>query len=573
MIVRNKFDEPINVIAEINSHYENESLKNALKVIVKARDEYELKILVVGHFNAGKSSLINSFIERQNFLEVDLGEITALASELRYSEEETAYSFDKKLNKEPFVKGKRYLPTEYDHISYYLNSRGLKEIEDFIIVDTPGFDTAREDYARALSSYLGYGVGFIMVVDIQKGGIDSQIINYLYEMSQYSDNIVVLVNKCDKKIKSEIDKVVEGIRDTLDAHGFNYPVYSISKYDEEVVAKITSIISNIDAQEKYDVAIKDILYSNSKNILEILKMVSENKYLDTYEYDEIIRIQERNREIAQKSFKSKKKELTENVDSDVETVLEKVKIALSSRSDEAARAIENGNIEGLQAIVLDTIRPVLVESVKEFSIEKISEISKSFKVNFTSETKEDERGLDEIVTDIASKVQGLIKSGAFIDNENAWKDTEEQGQKPKKNTGANGTAIYTLVTAALSIVTGGTVTWIEAIIVLLPEILTGLKSLFGESNHSKLVKQYEETVIPQVINSLWPSIKESFENNIEIMMDIFEKEMDSSINSITQLIEDAKSKKLNSEEEYNGFMNMLKEDIKSIENLLEEYNE
>lgn len=573
MIVRNKFDEPINVIAEINSHYENESLKNALKVIVKARDEYELKILVVGHFNAGKSSLINSFIERQNFLEVDLGETTALASELRYSEEETAYSFDKKLNKELFVKGKRYLPTEYDHISYYLNSRGLKEIEDFIIVDTPGFDTAREDYARALSSYLGYGVGFIMVVDIQKGGIDSQIINYLYEMSQYSDNIVVLVNKCDKKIKSEIDKVVEGIRDTLDAHGFNYPVYSISKYDEEVVAKITSIISNIDAQEKYDVAIKDILYSNSKNILEILKMVSENKYLDTYEYDEIIRIQERNREIAQKSFKSKKKELTENVDSDVETVLEKVKIALSSRSDEAARAIENGNIEGLQAIVLDTIRPVLVESVKEFSIEKISEISKSFKVNFTSETKEDERGLDEIVTDIASKVQGLIKSGAFIDNENAWKDTEEQGQKPKKNTDANGTAIYTLVTAALSIVTGGTVTWIEAIIILLPEILTGLKSLFGESNHSKLVKQYEETVIPQVINSLWPSIKESFENNIEIMMDIFEKEMDSSINSITQLIEDAKSKKLNSEEEYNGFMNMLKEDIKSIENLLEEYNE
>lgn len=118
-----------------------------------------------------------------------------------------------------------------------------------------------------------------------------------------------------------------------------------------------------------------------------------------------------------------------------------------------------------------------------------------------------------------------------------------------------------------------TVTWIEAVIVLLPEILSGLKFLFGESNHSKLVKQYRETVIPQITNSLWPSIKESFENNIGTMVDIFEKEMSNSLNSITQLINDAKNKKLCSEEEYNSFMNMIKNDIKTIENILEEYNE
>ena len=176
MIVRTYFDEAINVIKEIDSHYKNEALNNALEIIIKARNEYELKILVVGHFNAGKSSLINSFIERPDFLEVELGETTALASELRYSEEEKAFSYDKDMNKKPLIKDKKYLPSEYDHISYYLNSKGLKEIDDFVIVDTPGFDTAREDYARALASYLGYGVGFIMVVDVQKGGIDSQII-------------------------------------------------------------------------------------------------------------------------------------------------------------------------------------------------------------------------------------------------------------------------------------------------------------------------------------------------------------------------------------------------------------
>lgn len=573
MLIRTHFNEDIQLLEDISGHYENESIKNAINMVLKSRDEYELKILVVGHFNAGKSSLINSFIERPEFLEVDLGETTALASELRYSDVEVAYSFDKKMKKELFVKDKKYLPSEYDHISFYLKSKGLKEIEDFVIVDTPGFDTARKDHTRALASYLGYGVGFIMVVDVQKGGIDSQVLNYLYEISEYSKNIVILVNKCDKRIDSEVAKVVEGIEFTLNQHGFDYPVYSISKYDDEVVRKMSSIITGINAQEEYDAAVKDIVYANAKNIMEILKMVSENHFLDTYEYDEIIRVQERNKELTKKAFETKRRELVEGVDDDVELVIEKIKCALRLRSDEAARAIENSSTEGLQAIILDAVRPTLIESVKEFSVEKILEISKSFKSNFSNDSNEDERGLDEIVTDIANKVQGLIQSGAFLGEKDREEGEREGQDSNKKKSGNGGTAIYTLVTAALSIVTGGTVTWIEAIIVLLPEILAGLKGLFGESNHSKLIKQYEETIIPQFTNSLWPTIKESFENNIETMITIFETEMGNTIDSITQLIDDAKNKKAKSEEEYEVFKQMIDKDISALVSMMEGYND
>ena len=573
MLLRTNFDSDIRMLKEISGHYENESIKNTVDLVLKSRDEYELKILVVGHFNAGKSSLINSFIERPEFLEEDLGETTALASELRYSDDEKAYSFDKKMNKEKFVEGKKYLPSEYDHISYYLNSKGLKEIEDFVIVDTPGFDTARENHTRALASYLRYGVGFIMVVDVQKGGLDLQILNYLYEISEYSENIVILVNKCDKRIDSEVAKVVEGIEFTLEQHGFDYPVYCISKYDDKVVEKVSRIISGIDAQKEYDAAIRGIIVANAKNVMEILKMVSENQFLDTYEYDEIIRIQERNKELAKKAFETKRKELIESVDEFVEAVISKIKGALRGRSDEAARAIENGSIEGLQAIILDTIRPVLIESVKEFSIEKISDISKSFKASFSNVSNEEERGLNDIVIDIANKVQGLIQSGAFFCDGVGEEVTTEGQDLDKKKSGNGGNAIYTLVTAALSIITGGTVTWIEVVIVLLPEILAGLKCLFGESNHSKLIKQYEETVIPQVTNSLWPTIKESFESNIETMITIFETEMGNSIDSITQLIDDAKSKKENSEEEYEAFKQMIDKDISAIRKMMEAYND
>lgn len=571
MIVKTGFDEKIGVLKEVESHYENDSIKSAVDLVIKSRDEYELKVLVVGHFNAGKSSLINSFIERPELLEEDLGETTAIASELRYSDEDKIYSFDKEMKKEKYIEGKKYLPSEYDHISYYLNSRGLKEIDDFVIVDTPGFDTSREDHTRALASYLGYGVGFIMVIDVQKGGIDSQTLNYLYEISQYSKNIVVLINKCDKRIESEVAKVVEGVRFTLEQHGFNYPVFTISKYDTEIIDKITKIFSGINAQEEYDAAIHSVFVSGAKSIMETLKAVSENQFLDTYEYEEIIRIQERNRDLAKKAFETKKKELIDNIDDDIEGVIQEVKAALRSRSDEAARAIENGSTEGLQAIIVDTIRPVLVESVKEFSIEKIFEISQSLKVHLGSNTSQEEKGLDEIVGDIGEKIKGLIQSGAFLSGEESNPETDEE--KPKDKKGSATTGIYTLVTAALSIVTGGTVTWVEAIIVLLPEILAGLKSLFGESNHSKIMKQYEETIIPQVTNSLWPSIKESFTSNIDTMISIYENEMSESLDSIMQLINDAKRKKQESENEYESFKKMIISDINEIESVWEAENE
>lgn len=571
MIVKTGFDEKIGVLKEVESHYENDSIKSAVDLVIKSRDEYELKVLVVGHFNAGKSSLINSFIERPELLEEDLGETTAIASELRYSDEDKIYSFDKEMKKEKYIEGKKYLPSEYDHISYYLNSRGLKEIDDFVIVDTPGFDTSREDHTRALASYLGYGVGFIMVIDVQKGGIDSQTLNYLYEISQYSKNIVVLINKCDKRIESEVAKVVEGVRFTLEQHGFNYPVFTISKYDTEIIDKITKIFSGINAQEEYDAALHRVFVSGAKSIMETLKAVSENQFLDTYEYEEIIRIQERNRDLAKKAFETKKKELIDNIDDDIEGVIQEVKAALRSRSDEAARAIENGSTEGLQAIIVDTIRPVLVESVKAFSIEKIFGISQSLKVHLGSNTSQEEKGLDEIVGDIGEKIKGLIQSGAFLSGEEPNPETDEE--KPKDKKGSATTGIYTLVTAALSIVTGGTVTWVEAIIVLLPEILAGLKSLFGESNHSKIMKQYEETIIPQVTNSLWPSIKESFTSNIDTMISIFENEMSESLDSIMQLINDAKRKKQESENEYESFKKMIISDINEIESVWEAENE
>ena len=49
-----------------------------------------------------------------------------------------------------------------------------------------------------------------MVIDQEKGGIDQTSLDFLQEISNYSRQIAVLINKCDKITKEDADNIAEG---------------------------------------------------------------------------------------------------------------------------------------------------------------------------------------------------------------------------------------------------------------------------------------------------------------------------------------------------------------------------
>lgn len=59
---------------------------------------------------------------------------------MRYGENESAYAYDMDGNKEKINSEQEYFPQKYSHLEYTMNSSVLKEIKDFTIVDTPGYD-------------------------------------------------------------------------------------------------------------------------------------------------------------------------------------------------------------------------------------------------------------------------------------------------------------------------------------------------------------------------------------------------------------------------------------------------
>ena len=68
-----------------------------------------------------------------------------------------------------------------------MNAPALARIADYTIVDTPGFDSGIEAHAQALSNYIGVGSAYLVVVDQEKGGLDETTLQFIREISHYSN--------------------------------------------------------------------------------------------------------------------------------------------------------------------------------------------------------------------------------------------------------------------------------------------------------------------------------------------------------------------------------------------------
>ena len=87
MINKKNYNLDIEKIIEIAKKYEIESSKEDFKLILEESKRFEINVLFVGSFSAGKSALLNCLIGK-NILEESQAPETAIATELYDSEEE-----------------------------------------------------------------------------------------------------------------------------------------------------------------------------------------------------------------------------------------------------------------------------------------------------------------------------------------------------------------------------------------------------------------------------------------------------------------------------------------------------
>lgn len=556
MVKRDVYDGFIERIYEISKNHSGMSFEREINELYNIRDNFDIKLMFVGHFSAGKSSLINMLIGKKEFLKEGQNAETAMATEITYNEQESAYAYDLDGNKEKLNYQKKYKPDEYKFLEYKINSKNLRTISDFTIVDTPGFDAGIEAHAKALANYIGKGSVYLVVIDQEKGGIDEINLDFIQEISNYSSQIAILINKCDKITDEIMESIAEDARYTLAIHGLPYEVHTISKWDNDIVDKLTNIISSFNAQIVFENVMKKYLKLELVRIEKVISTTKSTLFLDTYNLDREISKLSSMKDNVNETFTLKKEEISANLNNISDKVIAEIRSSLIDRSQSIVEALLSGNNVASEAIIVEAIRPILLASMKDISVKQIDDVTRALDFSGLFNGTE---GLDlgDYIVSLADKLKDLVIQSDCINY-----DVE----KHHKNTGING--MYRLVTGLVAMTTNIVAPWAEIIVFLLPDIINLLNRVLGESEVELAKRRFINNVIPQITNKLFPLIKQNVDMTINMVLKEYERMVSEQIESIKNNISDAEAMKVQKMEEFEKYKLTLTKDLEEVRDLL-----
>ena len=229
--------------------------EDLLEAGAKAHGEIErFRVLIplVGTFNAGKTTLVNAYLQRQqgSGLPTDIEPQTALATEIYAAPSAEAERVEllgkddavlREVGLEEFGQvEKQTLKTgelEAHYAKAYLHHADLPDSNHKVLVDMPGLDSGLRTHNTAIQRYLPRGGYFFMVVDAEHGTLRQRGIEQLREFLAQGVDFTVLVNKIDKKEKSDAEAIVAHIREQVQQEFEKPPsVCAISAANDDVAA-------------------------------------------------------------------------------------------------------------------------------------------------------------------------------------------------------------------------------------------------------------------------------------------------------------------------------------------------
>ena len=108
------------------------------------------------------------------------------------------------------------------------------------------------------------------------------------------------------------------------------------------------------------------------------------------------------------------------------------------------------------------------------------------------------------------------------------------------------------------------------IIILLPDVVNLLQGLFGETDAELAKHRFVNNVIPQIMNKMYPQIKQNVDTTTKMVLDEYEKLLTEKLGNIKVSLKEAQQKKKDKVQEYEQYKVDIVNDITLIENMLDE---
>ncbi len=175
----------------------------------------------MGNFSAGKSTLLNRFLEK-SVLPTAITPETSLAAELHYSANERIEAFsnnDEKtesfeLNEQSFEAIKDNA-AKYSYLKVYLNNEALKNSAPLVFVDMPGFDSPVSSHTHAILEYLERGVHFVILTSVEEGNLTKRMVRELKNLLEFDKGLSFILSKTNLRAPSQVEEVSHYIEEQI----------------------------------------------------------------------------------------------------------------------------------------------------------------------------------------------------------------------------------------------------------------------------------------------------------------------------------------------------------------------
>ncbi|TDD74624.1 dynamin family protein [Flavobacterium caseinilyticum] len=534
--------------------------KNAEDIKIKTQslindlnDQLYIKVPFIGDFSAGKSSLLNAYLNRPELLPTSIRPETAVSYELYYAPVETVEHYRKGLLiTDKGIGDLAHLNVQAgDIVKVYVDNQKVKELieRNIVLVDMPGTDSSLEAHEKAIMSYLTEGTAFITLVDCEHGSLKQSALRFISEVQGYDIDAHVLVTKSDKKPLEDRLKIKDYIESQMRRYVKGAISVGIVSSVKNEIEDLEKVIANLDSFSLYKQRFSNNVMGLLDEMISILKMrnktLSENVESLKKELLEIHSEQEK------AILKLNENNETKKVSSaSTDLILDEIKNKLVSMETDFVNEMINNpnNGTGVNQRLIESVRPIM-----------ISELGK------VQET---------LWQDLQDKTATIFESISQFENTERFDSqsvigTIETKIKPLTDLVFKNSKVYKGIIGALGIGTAFVAPWVEILIFFGPDIL----KFFGIGGDSRKEKEamYKDNflnkVVPGIVNHLRPKIEESLAQSHHEMVLTLQNEINEKVMQIQNSIEARSNEVKQSEEQINIEKEAIEVKIVLIEEL------
>lgn len=532
------------------ANYISDDLQERIDLQKKKVEEFRTKILFVGGFSAGKTTLINTLLGDEEILRENITAETAIATEVMYGTKEQVVCVqeDGTQNTVSLDAIESVSPTSYLKYIYYLNRESLKLLGNITIVDMPGFDSGIEAHNKALLQYIDEAAGYVFVIDAAKGTMGQSAIEFLQEIKQYTPYIKFVLTKCDKIPSSDMLQVQEQVkREIASSMGTTeISIIDISRDDEKGREKLMSLLLAYPKDEllltKLGPEAVALMHEGRQALLTKLEALS----FDPHDID--VEIHKRQRAITKfnQQLEAKKASLHVKIQSEkIPNVMNDIQHGLMLHSSELALKVENE--QSFTEAVNNILRPIFVQSLQRNIESSFDEYIDVLQSSVSEQHVVDVEGMSDTMRDTLGAVRNIMS----------------QGLKMAKK----GSRLYMIFSTGLAITTNVVAPWLEFILIFLPDILIGLSKVFGKSKKEALKEILELEVIPQLCEKLRPKVTGAFAEIETNMIQEIEERFTQLMNTESKALDTLKKERKTKNNDIHEAKILLQSDIDTLQKI------